>query len=168
MTTPELGIKIENTRDYPVNADRLIYAARLTLKQNEATDRGGITIVLTGDDEVRALNREYRHVDSVTDVLTFPAYPLPDDIVQEMDEPPYLGDLVIAYPYTCAQAERLGHSPADSLSLLVVHGTLHLLGHDHDTPERRAAMWDVQANALRALSISEDIVPWLEGADHGG
>ncbi|MCC6564927.1 MAG: rRNA maturation RNase YbeY, partial [Chloroflexi bacterium] len=106
--------------------------------------------------------------DSVTDVLTFPAYPLPDDIVQEMDEPPYLGDLVIAYPYTCAQAERLGHSPADSLSLLVVHGTLHLLGHDHDTPERRAAMWDVQANALRALSISEDIVPWLEGADHGG
>lgn len=168
MTAPAHGIEIENTRGYPVNVDRLIYAARITLKQNEAVDRGGITIVLTDDDEVRALNREYRHIDSVTDVLTFPAEPLPADVAQALAEPPYLGDLVIAYPYTCAQAERLGHSPADSLSLLVVHGTLHLLGHDHDTPERRRVMWDAQAKALRALSIPESIVPGLEDADHGG
>lgn len=168
MTAPVPGIEIENTRDYPVNADRLLYAARATLTQNNAVARGGLTIVLTDDDEVRALNREYRHVDSVTDVLTFPADPLPDTVAQELDEPPYLGDLVIAYPYTCAQAERLGHSPADSLSLLVVHGTLHLLGYDHDTPEHRTEMWAAQAKALRTLGISEGIVPGLEGASHGG
>ncbi|MEO1646460.1 MAG: rRNA maturation RNase YbeY, partial [Chloroflexota bacterium] len=75
-------------------------------------------------------------------------------------------DLIIAFPYTQAQAKRLGHDINDTLALLVIHGTLHLLGYDHDTPENRAEMWSVQANTLSAMGISDAIVPALEDADH--
>ncbi len=54
----------------------------------------------------------------------------------------------------------------DSLALLIVHGTLHLLGYDHDTPENRAEMWQQQAIALQTLDIDESIVPTLEDSDH--
>jgi probable rRNA maturation factor len=73
---------------------------------------------------------------------------------------------VIAFPYASAQAAREGHHLGDSLSLLVVHGTLHLIGYDHDTPAARAAMWAAQEAALRALDVPLEIVPALEG-EHG-
>ena len=65
-----------------------------------------------------------------------------------------------------AQAASLGHDASDSLTLLVAHGTLHLLGYDHDTPERRAEMWAAQERALTALGISLALVPGLEDAAH--
>jgi probable rRNA maturation factor len=110
------------------------------------------------------VNRQFRGIDAPTDVLSFPADEPPIEID---DEPPYLGDLIIAYPYASEQAARQGHTLSDSLSLLVVHGTLHLLGYDHDTPEHRAEMWAAQDAALTALGISTAIVPALEGGDHG-
>jgi probable rRNA maturation factor len=78
------------------------------------------------------------------------------------DEPVYLGDLVIAYPYAQAQAQREGHDMMHSLLLLVVHGTLHLLGYDHDTVSNRAAMWAAQDRVLAALGVPLAIVPSLE------
>ncbi|RMG87871.1 MAG: rRNA maturation RNase YbeY, partial [Chloroflexi bacterium] len=72
----------------------------------------------------------------------------------------------IAYPYASAQAERLGHNLNDSLALLVIHGTLHLLGFEHDTIEAKQAMWDAQAQALTALGIATSIVPDLEEDSH--
>jgi len=74
---------------------------------------------------------------------------------------------VIAYPYASAQAAREGHKLDDSLALLVVHGTLHLLGYDHDTQMRKVEMWEKQETALIALGISPEIVPALEGDTHG-
>jgi probable rRNA maturation factor len=119
--------------------------------------------VLTDDDHVRELNQQFRGIDSATDVLSFPADTPP---VAIEGEPPYLGDLVIAYPYASTQAAADNHTVMDSLCLLVVHGTLHLLGYDHDTSESRAEMWAAQEAALRALHIPLDIVPALEAAPH--
>ena len=85
--------------------------------------------------------------------------------IMPVDEPgvsSYLGDLVIAYPYATTQAAREGHVLMESLCLLVVHGTLHLLGYDHDTPGNRARMWAAQDRALAAMMIPLDIVPALE------
>jgi probable rRNA maturation factor len=120
--------------------------------------------VVTDDDSVASLNRQYRNVDAPTDVLSFPAAAPP---VELQDEPRYLGDLVIAYPYASAQAAREGHAFNDSLALLVVHGTLHLLGYDHDTQEHRAEMWAAQEQVLKALHIPVDMVPALESGSHG-
>jgi probable rRNA maturation factor len=153
-------IDVQNDAGYTLDEQQLRAAATEVLKRYDASSDRCLTIVITNNAEVAALNRQYRGIDVPTDVLSFPADQPPAALP---DEPPYLGDLVIAYPYAAAQAKHAGHTFGDSLALLVVHGTLHLLGFDHDTPENRAKMWAAQEATLRALSISPEIVPTLEG-----
>jgi probable rRNA maturation factor len=133
---------------------RLIDAIRFVLDRHEVPAGNTISVVITDDEHVRSLNAEFRDVNAPTDILSFPADPLPEEIE---DEAPYLGDLVIAYPYTQHQAEEAGHDLNDELVLLVVHGTLHLLGYDHDNEENQDAMWSEQAFALEALGVSIDV-----------
>ncbi len=149
-------IAIQNAMGYPVDIPGLQKAGRTVLAQQNAHPDSSLTVVITDDESVAALNRQYRAIDAPTDVLSFPAGA---PIVDIEDEPPYLGDLIIAFPYSAAQAQRLGHNLNDSFALLVVHGTLHLLGYDHDSDEQRAEMWTAQAAALNTLGISLDIIP---------
>ncbi len=157
-------IEIQNEQAYAVNAEQLQRAIQLVIDRHDIAADSGVTAVLTTNESVQALNLQHRQVDAPTDVLSFTSDPLPPELLD--DEAPYLGDLVIAYPYARSQAERLNHSIADSLCLLVIHGTLHLLGYTHDTAENRADMWAEQAAALSALGISDAIVPALEESDH--
>lgn len=157
-------IEIQNDDGYAVDEARLAGAVETVLRAHGLTGERAVTIVFTSDDDVAALNRQFRGVDAPTDVLSFPADAPPVEIP---GEPVYLGDLVIAYPYASAQAEREGHGLSDSLTLLVVHGTLHLLGYDHDDQAKRAEMWAAQARALDSLNVPLDIVPALEGSAHG-
>lgn len=161
MTTFE--IDVQNPHGYALNEARLKQAAALVLTRHAVDPGSGVSVVITGDETVQTLNRQYRGIDMPTDILSFPADTPPVD----GGEPPYLGDLIIAYPYTASQAERERHPLDDSLTLLAVHGILHLLGYDHNTPENRALMWSAQEDALRALGISVDIVPAMEGDTHG-
>lgn len=148
-------IVIQNEDGFAVSAARLKEAAQTVLARSGVESSVQMTIVIADDDAVAALNRQFRGVDAPTDVLSFPTYTRP-----------YLGDLIIAYRYAVQQAARLEHEFDDSFALLVVHGTLHLLGHDHDTPASRANMWTQQAAALSQLQIPLDIVPTLEDSDH--
>lgn len=152
-------IDIVNEAGYAIDAALLEQAALVVLARHEGDSDSDITIAISDDETVASLNLQYRGVDAPTDVLSFPMDAMPADNR-------YLGDLVIAYPYAAAQAEREGHALDDSLMLLVVHGTLHLLGYDHDTPERRAEMWAAQAAALVALGVPVEIVPALENGVH--
>jgi probable rRNA maturation factor len=152
-------IEIVNDAGYDVDEARLQEVAALVLARHEGNTESDVTIAITDDESITELNRQYRDVDGPTDVLSFPMDAMPGDV-------PYLGDLVIAYPYASAQAAREGHTLDDSLTLLVVHGMLHLLGYDHDTPERRADMWTAQEAALIALGIPVEIVPALEDGVH--
>jgi probable rRNA maturation factor len=161
MTT--FTIDILNEHHYPIDETRLRTAAQTVLTQQKAVSESTLTLVVVADAEIQVMNRDYRGVDLPTDVLSFPADAPP---VPLEDEAPYLGDLIIAFPYSAAQAARENHSHADNLSLLVVHGTLHLLGFDHDTTERKSAMWRAQEAALVQLGISPAIVPALENYDH--
>jgi probable rRNA maturation factor len=143
-------------------------AAALTFEHaalNGGEDEASVTIVLTSDAQVMALNQQFRGVSAPTDVLSFPADPIP--MPEGMDQPRYLGDLVIAQPYALAQAEKLSHDPGESIALLVIHGMLHLLGYDHDTAERKAEMWAAQTTILSALGIAPEILPALEANAHG-
>jgi probable rRNA maturation factor len=151
-------VDVLNAHAYAADVTALQRAAQAVLKRHDVLPDSIITVVLMNDEEMRALNRQHRGVDRPTDVLSFPADALPDEIA----ESPYLGDVLIAYPYTQAQAEHEGFTLADSLVLMVVHGTLHLLGYDHDTPENRADMWDIQAEVLAELGIPPGIVPAYE------
>jgi probable rRNA maturation factor len=156
------NIEIQNEDDYPVNVQRLQKAVVTVLSNHKVEHAASLTIVITTNEAVTELNHQYRGVNAPTDILSFPADALPEEI----QEAPYLGDLVIAYPYAAAQAQNEKHNLDDSLDLLVIHGTLHLLGYDHDTQENRAEMWAVQNDILTALGIPTDIVPALESQPH--
>lgn len=156
-------IDIQNDSNYLVDVARLQAASQQVLSQHDVDPDTTLSVVFVDNAYIQNLNQQFRGIDAPTDVLSFPADEPPVDID---DEPPYIGDLIVAYPYASEQAAREGHPLNDSLSLLVVHGTLHLLGYDHDTPENRAEMWAAQDAALIALGISTAIVPALEGGDH--
>lgn len=157
-------ISIQNEDGYPINVDHLQSSIAMVITRHDMPLNSSVTVVLTNNDAVQALNLQHRGLDAPTDVLSFPADPLPTELIE--DDEHYLGDLVIAYPYAVAQARQLKHSIADSLCLLVIHGTLHLLGYDHDTPRNRAEMWAEQGSILAKLGIDDAIVPSLEDSDH--
>ena len=152
------SINIQNENAYSVDEIQLRQAIQSTLNYHKNSEDYSLSVVVTDSEAVRKLNQQFRGFDAPTDILSFPA-----EIPNLEDESTYLGDLIIAYPYTKMQAEKNQHHINDSLTLLVIHGTLHLLGYDHDTPSKRDKMWMVQATILKQLNISPSIVPDLEG-----
>lgn len=110
---------------------------------------GDLSIVLTDDAQLHELNREYLGIDAPTDVLSFPA----SETDPETDRR-YLGDILISVPRADEQARAAGHHLEAELQLLAVHGTLHLLGHDHAEVDEKARMWKVQAEVLERLGLS--------------
>ena len=114
-----------------------------------------MSVVLTGDGEIQKVStREYRGIDSPTDVLSFPLIeppvhgePLHVELVREaawvhepVDGPIALGDIVISWERAKVQAEEYGHSLRRELAFLTVHGLLHLLGYDHESEEPARVM----------------------------
>lgn len=132
--------------------DILDRAADAAITQQSAPD-ADLTIVLTGDNQIQTLNRNFLRNDAPTDVLSFPA--------SEMDPETgrlYLGDIVISIPRAEAQATAGGHSLEAELTLLVVHGVLHLLGHDHGEMSEKKRMWIAQNEILARLGVSLTII----------
>ena len=165
----EVEIQFADTQ-YTLPDPTLIRRAAALTFEHAAVNGGedeeaSVTIVLTSDAHVMALNQQFRGVSAPTDVLSFPADPIP--MPEGIDEPRYLGDLVIAQPFALAQAQKLSHDPNESIALLVIHGMLHLLGFDHDTADRKAEMWAAQTTILSALGIAPEILPALEANAHG-
>lgn len=134
-----------------VDVKALRVAAQTVLQQQEVWDTGDLTILITDDEQLQHLNRQFRQVDAPTDVLAFPASEVDPDTGRL-----YLGDIAISLPHAQAQAAAGGHSLREELQLLVVHGTLHLLGYDHTDEEEKAHMWAAQREALRALGCPLD------------
>ena len=130
----------------------LVRAANATLLQQSAPD-ADLTLVLTGDAQIQSLDRDFLGKDAPTDVLSFPASETDPETGRR-----YLGDIIISVPRAEAQSIAAGHSLKAELSLLVVHGVLHLLGHDHARVEEKARMWAAQSEALTRLGISSTIV----------
>lgn len=131
-----------------------------TLQAHEVADDSGLTLLVTSNEDVHKLNRRYRGVDAPTDVLSFPAE-VDDSVPPESGERPYLGDIIVAFPYTADHAREDGHSLEHVLVLLAVHGTLHLLGYDHDDAANQREMWETQAHILTQMEIPPDVMPPL-------
>jgi probable rRNA maturation factor len=111
-----------------------------------------VSIVLTNDAEIRALNQTWRGKDAPTNVLSFPAGEPFGDIP---GEPRPLGDVVLGGETVVAEARAKGISTADHASHLVVHGMLHLLGYDHDSDEDAARMETLETEILARLGIAD-------------
>jgi len=155
----QVDIQVETAIEMPDEALQQVLREAIMTAAAEvgAIAAGEMTLVITDDARMRALNQTYRDIDATTDVLSFVAM---DDseagqLVVPDEMPAYLGDVVISWPRACRQAEERGHSVEGELSLLAIHGLLHLLGHDHGEALDKAAMWAIQQIALRRLGYEE-------------
>jgi probable rRNA maturation factor len=95
--------------------------------QKEVVRNRCFDTLITGDAELRRLNRDFRGKDYPTDVLSFPSEPRPSG------SGPHLGDIAISLGRARAQAREFGHAIEQEIQILMLHGVLHLMGHDHET-----------------------------------
>ncbi len=147
----------------PAASVRRAAAAALTLADPDGCS--GASVVVADDETLHDLNLRFRGFDEVTDVLSFGEYgapvedtalpagePFPEDAFPAVpDEEPSLGEVVLSYPMAERQAREHNVPVEREAALLVVHGILHLLGHDHAEPEEEAAMRAIEQQALSAL-----------------
>ena len=117
---------------------------RLWAEAARGRKRGEITIRIVDATESQALNRDFRHKDKPTNVLSFP-----------MGEPDYLGDIVICAPVVAAEAKEQGKAPRAHWAHMVVHGMLHLLGHDHIADDEAEKMEALERKLLARLGFPD-------------
>ncbi len=152
MSTTGYDVSLELT----VEADDLDVAALgvladRVLSGEDVLANTGLSILVTGDDEVREMNHQFLGIDEPTDVLSFPDEA--DDFVVGMASEPYLGDIAISLPTARRQAEGIGHSLDAEVAHLLVHGILHLCGYDHvDDAEAEARMRSREEHYLGGAS----------------
>ena len=129
-------------------------AARAALAAAAPAGPVELAIRLADDGEVRTLNRDWRGQDKATNVLSFPAG---DDVVAATAQARalLLGDVVVAATTLLAEAEAAGKTPGDHLAHLVVHGTLHLLGHDHERAADATRMEGLERTILAGIGIAD-------------
>jgi probable rRNA maturation factor len=146
-------VLINNETDNEITAaleSRIEACARLLLEECEDCYEVGLTIV--SEETIRALNREFRDKDEVTDVLSFALY-------DEMDEEEayiYLGDSVLCYARARSQADDYGHSIERELVYLFAHSLLHMLGYDHETEEDRQRMRQKEEETMQKLALTRE------------
>ena len=156
----DISFQIDESFESNVDSPLIEKALRLTLDLFNKTSpsapvkANSVSVALTDNETIRQLNHQYRGIDSPTDVLSFENVPDPD--FPEVDQAMlgYLGEIIIAYPVAQAQALAAGHTPQHEITLLAVHGLLHLLGFDHDTPENKKNMWATHRQVMTQLSLA--------------
>ncbi len=168
----ELGVSTEPV--WPDTTDWEALATRAATAALAATPRGQwatlpftaeISVRLTDDAEVQALNRDYRHKDKPTNVLSFPmiAPDLLDAVANTDDGEVLLGDIVLAFDVCEAEAAEKGITLQDHATHLIVHGTLHLLGYDHQGQVEAEAMEQIETDVLATLGIAD---PYRHDQEH--
>ncbi|MEO0466015.1 MAG: rRNA maturation RNase YbeY [Pseudomonadota bacterium] len=112
----------------------------------ESPAKGSVSVLLTGDGEMQALNAQWREKDLPTDVLSFPAGP---------ETPDFLGDIAVGYGVCARDAASAGRPLAAHLTHMLVHGFLHLEGHDHREDTEASEMEALEVKALARLGLPD-------------
>ena len=163
MSPFDVKVRVIDEFDGRVSAQWLIQTAEATLALDSQAPGSSLSVVIADDLVVRDLNKRHRGLDENTDVLAFSfthqgeyygvrgTSPSPADEVEFVLPPGQhdsLGEVIISYPQAQRQAVLSAHPVEVELAVLLAHGVLHLLGHDHQEPEEQAAMKKVEARVL--------------------
>ena len=130
-------------------AEQSVRAAISAAASRLAKPTGELAVVLTDDETIRALNRDWRGMDKPTNVLSFPA------TAPGGEAPPMLGDIVIAYETLERECTDQGKMFIHHLSHLAVHGFLHLMGYDHERDSEAEAMEALEGEILARLDMPD-------------
>lgn len=153
MQAHEINTEVDEQFRGCVKEDWLRDIVMRTLCLQQGVPAAELGLLITGDETVRSLNQEYRGVNESTDVLAFAlAEETPDGEARAFVNPPdglaHLGEVIVSYPRMVEQAREHGHSVEAEMALLVIHGVLHLLGYEHDTPVREGEMRALEKRVL--------------------
>ena len=118
------------------------------VKHAPAKAKGDLSIAIVSDRRMRALNRQFRGKDAVTDVLSFPSDP---STSLRAGEPRFLGDIVIAAGVSAKQAKAAGHTIQTEVRVLALHGLLHLIGYDHESDDGKMARAEMRLRKKAGL-----------------
>ena len=153
MSAPELEVDLRiETGDWPEDSEAIATRAiALVLSRADAEIVGPleIALLLTGDAEQQAINRDWRGIDKPTNVLSFPQGESFDPLLGP------IGDLSFAYETVRREAGELGKPFAEHFTHLLVHGTLHLVGYDHETDAEALVMEGLETEILAELGIAD-------------
>jgi probable rRNA maturation factor len=163
----EINVLIEEGIEVQLESDWLQSIVEKTLTAENLPPNAEISLVITGQERIRELNRQFRGLDRPTDVLSFAMSEQTEEKPEAFIKPPdsqlhsgtdvitsplfeafigppdgmlHLGEVIISYPQAVIQAEERGHSIKKEMVILIVHGVLHILGYDHEKPDREPAM----------------------------
>ena len=142
-----MEIQIQNSQKKRVRITSLRTLAQQLLQAEGRGEDTEVSILLTDDEYIRILNRDYREIDAPTDVLSFSQVE-GEEIAGDGN---LLGDIVISVETAQRQAKEQGHSLEEEMRMLLAHGLLHLLGYDHAEPDDERVMFERQAELLRTL-----------------
>ena len=153
-----LDIEIDgwpSTTDWPDLAERALEAV-LQIAPDLDNQRLTADVLFTVDEEVQALNREWRMKDAATNVLSFPMITRPELLAMSKDGgPEMLGDIALAYETCCREAEDKRIGLENHAAHLLVHGLLHLAGHDHQADGEAETMEALEVKALALMGIAD-------------
>jgi probable rRNA maturation factor len=150
--TVDVLIESEAWQDLPA-AEDVARQALVVAASGAGIRNAELSILLCNDHAIAALNGRWRGQEKPTNVLSFPALPLPDGATLQEKRP--LGDIAIAYETLVCEARRSGKAPSAHLSHLVVHGFLHLVGYDHETDDEAEEMERLERDILTRLGIAD-------------
>ncbi len=128
--------------------DKIINYVTTTLNKIHYTEDAEICITLVDEDQIHKLNKEYRHVDKPTNILSFP-FECPPEVKLDL-----LGDLVVCFSVLEQEAKDQNKSLEEHFCHLIVHGTLHLLGYDHIQDDEAVIMENLEIEILQQLGFS--------------
>jgi probable rRNA maturation factor len=144
-----MDVTINDLYGYKENYDYLNNVIDIALKE-ENVKNAIFSIIFVSEERIHEINRDYRGIDRVTDVISFAFEDTPDRIYDDFR---FLGEIYICIPRMIEQANMYGHSEMRELAFLTVHGILHLLGYDHMTKEEEEIMFSKQELILDAANI---------------
>jgi probable rRNA maturation factor len=147
-----MSIEIANESGVEVDSDAILAVARHALDEMGVNPLAELSVLLVDAEYMAELNHRWMDGEGPTDVL---AFPMDEGSVdhgpgESGGEPALLGDIVLCPEVAAKQAAGVGHSTADELALLTVHGTLHLLGYDHAEPDEEREMFGLQSRLLES------------------
>ena len=148
------NLKDENLRENITN----IFS--IALKQTKTKDNISVNITVVSQNEIRRLNNEFRNVDKVTDVLSFPLFEKDEIKGEEMLDNSItsdIGDIVICKVRAKQQAQEYGHSILREFCFLALHGLLHLLGYDHIEKQDEEVMFPLQKQILQKAGLINEL-----------
>lgn len=139
----DILINFSSWEKHPGLKELIKIAIKQTVSNVDIKGYNEISILLTSDNQVEQLNRQYRSINQPTNVLSFPS------------EKPHLGDIILSYEYIQKELINLNKKFEEHISHLIIHGTLHLYGFDHENDKNAAAMENMERHIMSELGYND-------------